>query len=160
MFRWITRRLLCSWSRMLRHNRIIVAENVVTIRANSLQRETVFFCRRLLVLLSALAASHPVLMEDPIVTVQSPLEGINYWLLLQSNDTDLRSLRPILHRIPWITGTVLLSYVRCINHMPHEISEYNRDTDWLVENSNKNKLIKGRGGRGWVTQWWGVKTIG
>lgn len=35
-------RLHCSWTRILRHNRIIVLENFVTIWADFLQRETVF----------------------------------------------------------------------------------------------------------------------
>lgn len=84
-------KLHCSWTRMRRHNRIIVLENFVTIWAEFLQRETVFFCREILVLIFVLAVSHSTLITAPVVTSQGPLEGINYCRLSPlSKDTDLR----------------------------------------------------------------------
>lgn len=75
-----------------------------------------FFCRQLLVPLFVLAVSHPILITAPIMTVQSPLEGINYLILsLMSNDTRLKYLGQIAHHSPlnlWhsVTLTCALPY--------------------------------------------------
>lgn len=118
-------RLHCSWTRMLRHNRIIVLENFVTIWTDFLHRETVFACRELLVLLFVLAASNPILIKAPIVTGQSLQEGINCCRLPRtSNDTDLRPLGQIVYHKPWDAGTLLPSHAPYIKHSSCDMWEY------------------------------------
>lgn len=66
---------------MVQYKKITLSfENFATAWANDIQCKTVqfFSAGNYLVLLFVLAASHPILITTPLVTVQIPLESIKY----------------------------------------------------------------------------------
>lgn len=85
-----------------------------------------------------LAVNHPSLIKAPIVTAQSPLEGMNDWRLMPlSNNADLGSRGQIVHPRPWITATLLLSHTHTHTHWKYSLFYVN------VKTQNKSVAFYG-----------------